>query len=141
MIWANLNCPYTHNLNNPRIFDLEERLVDFASEVIKVITKMPYDRVTKHLGDQLLRAGTSAALNYGEALAAESRRDFVHKLKIVLKELKESMVAIKVLTRTSYLGQDEVINKECDELIAIFTKSIVTAKRNLQNKESDNESK
>ena len=76
-------------------FDLEDRLITFASMAIAWTHSLPADRVGNHLGQQLLRSGTSPALNYGEALSAESRKDFIHKLKVVLKELRETLVCIK----------------------------------------------
>ena len=112
-------------------FDLEDRLITFASKIIKQINDLPADRVGNHLGQQLLRSGTSPALNYGEALSAESRKDFIHKLKIVLKELRETLICIKILSKISYLKPDNEIGKECNELISIFVKSLGTAKRNL----------
>ena len=112
-------------------FDLEDRLITFASMIIACTHNLPADKVGNHLGQQLLRSGTSPALNYGEALSAESRKDFIHKLKIVLKELRETLICIKILSKISYLKPDNEIGKECNELISIFVKSLGTAKRNL----------
>jgi four helix bundle protein len=70
-------------------YDLEERLLEFAVRIIRVVENLPDNKVGNHLGGQLLRSGTSPALNYGEAQAAESRRDFIHKFKIILKELEK----------------------------------------------------
>ncbi len=86
-----------------------------------------------HLSGQLIRSGTSPALNYGEAQSAESRKDFIHKMKIVLKELRESLVCLKILHRSNlYISEDKLnrIINECDELISIFVKSIETAEKN-----------
>ena len=69
-------------------------------------------------------------MNYGEAMSAESRKDFIHKFKIVLKELRETMICIKILLKISYLNSDNQIGKECNELIAIFVKSLATAEEN-----------
>lgn len=112
-------------------YDLEERLIDFAALIIGIVNQLPADRVGNHLGGQLLRSGTSPALNYGEAIGAESRRDFVHKLKVVVKELKETFVCLKILVRISYLSADNPSLKECNELISIFVKSINTARKNM----------
>jgi four helix bundle protein len=112
-------------------YDLEERLISFATLIIQVVKQLPSDRVANHLGQQLLRSGTSAALNYGEALAAESRKDFIHKLKVVLKELNETKICLKILYMDSYLAHDHKVVKECAELIAIFSKSLTTAKKNM----------
>ena len=125
-------------MDTPRIYYLEERLVNFATAIVTVTKRLPYDAVTNHLGNQLLRSGTSCALNYGETMGAESRKDFIHKLRLVIKELRESMVTIKILTRTSYLKADDPIAKVCAELIAIFSKSIVTARNNSNSKQGAN---
>jgi len=115
-------------------FNLEERLIDFAVQIIDVVDALPKNPVCKHLGsNQLLRSGTSPALNYGEAQSAESRADFIHKVKIILKELRESFVCLKILKRKEYLPEDILlpILKEADELIAIFVRSHKTAKANM----------
>jgi four helix bundle protein len=112
--------------------ELENRLIDFSVIAIKLINKLPEDRVTNHLAGQLLRSSTSPTLNYGEALGAESKKDFVHKLGIVLKELRESYNCLRILCGASYLQADHSILKECNELISIFVKSIETTKRNME---------
>ena len=115
-------------------FNLQERLVDFAVQIIDVVDALPKNPVCKHLGsNQLLRSGTSPALNYGEAQSAESRADFIHKVKIILKELRESFVCLRILNRKKYLPENILlpILKEADELIAIFVKSYKTAKGNM----------
>ncbi|MCW5911468.1 MAG: four helix bundle protein [Cyclobacteriaceae bacterium] len=93
---------------------------------------LPEDRVTNHLCGQLLRSATSPALNYGEALGAESKKDFVHKLGVVLKELRESFNCLRILSGSGYLPEDHPVTKECNELISIFVKSIETTKRNMK---------
>jgi four helix bundle protein len=112
-----------------RKYDLEERLIEFAIKVISVVELLTDNRTSSHLGGQLLRSGTSPALNYGEAQAAESKKDFVHKLRIILKELRETSICLRILYRKS-LFSDLSILQESNELIAIFTKSISTAKSN-----------
>lgn len=112
-----------------RKYDLEQRLIDFAVLIIQTVENLPETRTSTHLGNQLLRSGTSPALNYGEAQAAESKRDFIHKFGIILKELRESLVCLKILKRISYLKNEEVLI-ECSELTAIFNKSIITARKN-----------
>ena len=77
-------------MDNPR--DLEDRLIDFAVRIINVIEALPNTKVGNHIGGQLLRSGTSPAPNYGEAQSAEFRRDFIHKMKIALKELRETLI-------------------------------------------------
>jgi four helix bundle protein len=82
-----------------RKYDLEERLLDFASAVVKLTEAMPSTRAANHVGGQLLRSGTSPLFNHGEAQAAESPNDFVHKMKICLKELRESQRALKLIKK------------------------------------------
>ncbi|MCJ8331848.1 MAG: four helix bundle protein [Lentisphaeria bacterium] len=117
-----------------RNFDLEDRLIDYGVRIIKLTESLPESRSGNHISKQLLRSGTSPAANYGEAQSAESRSDFVHKLKIALKELKESRIWLKMIMRAD-LQKPSMLNpllKETDELIAILFKSAETAKRNLK---------
>jgi four helix bundle protein len=110
--------------------NLEDRLINFAVMIVKIVKELPDDRVGNHLGGQLLRSGTSPSLNYGEALGAESRKDFLHKIGIVLKELRESLNCLKILSRIGYLKNDLAVT-ECNELISIFVKSAQTTKANM----------
>lgn len=118
--------------------DLEDRLIRFAIRVVKFAEQLPNSIVGIRLKDQIIRAATSAPLNYGEAQSAESRRDFVHKSKIVLKELRESNVALKMIEGLK-LSKDQVetseLLKEANELIAIFVTSVQTARKNDEIKE------
>ena len=109
---------------------LEERLINFAVLVIDVVNRLPDNRIGSHLGGQLQRSGTSPALNYGEALGAESRKDFIHKLGITLKELRESNNCLKILGQINYIKMNDPALIECNELISIFVKSITTSKKN-----------
>jgi four helix bundle protein len=121
------------NENKSKKFDLEERLIDFAVLIIEITESLNNTRAGNHISGQLVRSGTSPALHYGEAQSAESRNDFIHKLKILLKELRESLVALKIIKRVSLTKKLETVEKgisECNELISIFVKSIDTAKRN-----------
>jgi len=113
-------------MNKERKYDLNERLIDYGVLVIDVIRKLPNDRVGNHMGGQLLRSGTSPSLNYGEAQAAESKKDFIHKLKIGLKELRESINTITILERSGYIQVNGELRGETNELISIFVKSIQT---------------
>ncbi|MEO8588490.1 MAG: four helix bundle protein [Flavobacteriales bacterium] len=118
----------------PRKFDLEDRLVDFSVLMLKVADALPKTYAGQHLSGQLTRSGTSPALNYGEAQSGESRRDFIHKVKICLKELRESRVCLKIIDRAGLLMDKELLAKsmaECNELTAIFVKSVKTAEANL----------
>jgi len=111
--------------------DLEERLVDFAVRIICVVEAMPKSKAATHVSNQLIRSGTSAAPNYGEAQSAESRRDFVHKMKTGLKELRETMIWLKIIQRKPLCEPNKMdgIIRECDELISIFVKSVKTAEQ------------
>jgi four helix bundle protein len=109
---------------------LSDRLLDFAVEVIKITDALPNTVAGRHLGGQLVRAGTSCGSNYEEACGAESRSDFVHKMSIVLKELKESRFWLRLIRRAKMLDPkytDQMID-ECEQLCAIVAKSIITAK-------------
>ena len=109
---------------------LSERLLDFTVKMIKLVNSLPKTIVGRHIGGQILRSGTSPGSNYEEARGAESRADFIHKLGIVLKELKETRFWLKVIYRTKILASQDVepYIKECDELCAVIAKSIITAK-------------
>jgi four helix bundle protein len=116
-----------------RIFDLEERLIDFAVRIIAITESLPKTKVGNHIAGQLIRCGTSPAPNYGEAQSAESRSDFIHKMKICLKELRETKVWLKTIIRTNLIKPKSKIEPdiiENDELISIFMTSIKTAKQN-----------
>jgi four helix bundle protein len=113
----------------PKEYNLDARLLQFALRIIATIEGLPDTRVCNHLGGQLLRSGTSAALNYGEAQAAESHQDFIHKFKVILKELRESFMSLRILKAKSLLN-DVLLVDETEELIAIFVVSLRTAKRN-----------
>ena len=116
-----------------RKFDLEDRLIDFAVLIISITESLNNTKAGNHIAGQLVRSGTSPALQYGEAQSAESRNDFIHKLKILLKELRETLVALKIIKRVPLTKTIELVDKamiECNELISIFVKSIETAKKN-----------
>jgi len=114
-------------------FDLEERLVDFAARCIKVAESLPRSFAGQHLSGQLIRSGTSPALNYGEAQGAESRKDFVHKMRVCLKELRETRICLKITIRSNMLSEENLTSliQETNELISIFVTSIKTAKQNM----------
>ncbi len=115
-------------------FDLEERLISFSVLVVSISEQMPNNRAANHLSGQLLRSGTSVSLNYGEAQSGESRKDFIHKIKIVLKELRETYVCLKIIERTGLYETKTDIEKaklENNELISIFVRSVETAQNNL----------
>lgn len=110
--------------------ELEERLVIFAGMIINIINTLPSNKATNHLSRQLVRSGTAPALNYGEARSAVSLNDFIHKLQIVLKELRETHVCLRIIYNTNlYKNETDLLNalKECNELISIFVKSVQTS--------------
>ncbi|WP_286762639.1 MULTISPECIES: four helix bundle protein [Rhodopirellula] len=115
--------------------DLEDRLLDFATRVGKLVEALPETRLGRHIAGQLVRSGTSPAPNYAEACAAESKKDFVHKLGIALKELRESRTWVKLILKSEMLSDDRIkpLLDECIQLCNIIGKSVVTAKTNLQN--------
>ena len=116
--------------------ELEKRLIDFSSSIITLCKECRFDDLTYHLAKQIVRSGSSAALNYGEAQSAESRADFSHKLSLVLKELRETQVNLTILSESVTCNNPTRINhllKESKELIAIFQKSINTLKQKQQN--------
>ena len=111
--------------------ELADRLLDFAVRVIKLVGKLQKNNIGNHVGSQLLRCGTSPGANYEEARGAESTADFMHKLGIVLKELKESRFWLKVIYIVPLLKPEKLVPllEECEELIAIIAKSIFTARK------------
>jgi four helix bundle protein len=115
-----------------RKFDLEDRLVKFAIMILEVCELLPNTKAGHNLEHQLSRSGTAPALLYGEVQAAESRNDFIHKMKILLKELREARITLRIIEEKPLVIHDKVKStfKECNELIGIFTKSIVTAQQN-----------
>ncbi|MEI8243802.1 MAG: four helix bundle protein [bacterium] len=115
-------------------FDLQDRLIAFAVSSIRIGEALPKTPIGNHVRGQILRSGTSPAPNYGEAQSAESRMDFTHKLKIVLKELRETYVWLLII-RQAQLAQSvtalEALLQETNELIAIFVSSLKTATKSL----------
>ncbi len=119
-------------METPRKYDLEDRLVRFAVMTLNVCDVLPNSRAGSNLEHQLSKSGTAPALMYGEVQAAESQADFIHKMKCALKELRETRVNLRIIMEKPVAVHDciEVALRECNELIAIFTVSIATAKRN-----------
>ena len=116
-----------------RKFNLEGRLLEFASAVIDLSEKLPGTRAGNHVAGQILRSGTSPYPNHGEAEDAESREDFIHKLKICLKELRETRRWARLIKHKSWVEDDVTlvfVLGESDELIRIFFSSVQTAKKN-----------
>ncbi len=112
--------------------EMEDRFLDFAARVCAVVESLPDSKTGRHISGQLIRSGTSPAPNYAEACAAESRNDFIHKLGIALKELRETRIWLKLIVKTRCMKAEllDSMILECTELMNIIAKSIVTAKAN-----------
>ena len=125
-------------------FDLEDRLLEYAATVIRLVERIPRTQAGTHVAGQLLRSATSPLSNHGEAQAAESVEDFIHKLSICLKELKESRRWLRLIRRVPLLKPESQVNpvlEETEELIRIFSASIKTSKqRRLQKKRGNQNS-
>jgi four helix bundle protein len=115
-------------MSKPR--DLDERLLEYAARIIKLVEALPNTLAGKRIGDQLLRSGTSVGANYEEAQGAESRSDFVHKLQVSLKELRESNFWLRLLDKAETLPPAKLSDliEESNQLRAILSKSVATAK-------------
>jgi four helix bundle protein len=115
-----------------RRYDLEERLLEFSVRIIKIVEQLPNTRTGNHVAGQLLRSGTSPYPNHGEAQAAESPKDFIHKLRISLKELRETQRWLKLIERIPLIKKPILLSEmleETEELIKIFVTSIKTAEK------------
>ncbi len=113
--------------------ELETRLICFAVIIIEIANEIPNTIIGNNLTSQIGRSGTSCALNYGEAQAGESRKDFIHKIQIVSKELRETLVCLKILQLAKLYKSEKNMQKaleECNELVAIFVKSVKTSQKN-----------
>ena len=126
----------TSNVQHPMMikkkYDLEERLLEYAAKIIKLVEQLPNTKAGHHVASQLLKSGTSPYPNHGEAQAAESTRDFIHKLRICLKELRESYRWLKLIQRVPLLKNIKLLSymiDETDELIRIFVSSIKTSEK------------
>ena len=116
-----------------RKFDLEDRLVNYTCRMIDVVETLPNTRAGNYIAGQLIKSCNSPTFNYGEVQAAESKNDFIHKMRVVLKELKECRTALKIIREKEMIKPvNKLANifKETEELIAIIAKSISTAKNN-----------
>ena len=125
--------------NDSRIFDLEERLIDFAVRIIRTAESLPKTKAGNHIAGQLIRCGTSPAPNYGEAQSAESRSDFIHKMKVSLKELRETRIWLLMIVKANLIkptSKLEPLINENNELISIFVTSVKTAKQKEDKKTS-----
>lgn len=122
-----------YGVRRNRRYDLEERLLDFAVNVVEFTESLPNTRAGSHIAGRLLRCGTSPLSNHGEVEAAESRKDFLHKLRICLKELRETKRWLRLVSRLKKLGEPANLPaclNEVEELIRIFAASVKTAEKN-----------
>jgi four helix bundle protein len=119
---------YSHR----RRYDLEERLLEFAASIIQLVDSLPNSKAGNHIAGQLLRCGTSPLSNHGEVEAAESRKDFLHKLRICLKELRETKRWLRLVGRVKLTQESDLAAclRETEELIRIFVASARTAEKN-----------
>ncbi|OFX59260.1 MAG: four helix bundle protein [Bacteroidetes bacterium GWA2_30_7] len=117
-----------------RKFDLEDRLIKFAIRMMEISEKLPNTKAGNHISGQLVRSVSSPALNYGEVQAAESKADFAHKMKIILKELRETRICLKIIILKPLFANPNELQSdinESNELISIFAKSIKTVEKNI----------
>ena len=131
-------CPIANRewpMTKGREFDLQDRLIDYSVRIISLSEALPETKAGKHISSQILRSSTSPGPNYGEAQSAESVPDFVHKLKVALKELREREIWLKVIWRAEMITPASKLTpllKETEELIAILFTSVETAKKRTQ---------
>jgi four helix bundle protein len=116
---------------NKETITLSDRLLDFVVRVIKLAEALPKTPTSRHVGGEMVRACSSSGANYEEACGAESRSDFIHKMSIVLKELKETRFWLRVVHRAEMVESSRAnpLTDECEQLCAIIARSILTAKR------------
>lgn len=112
-----------------RPYDLEDRLLDYGARIIRLTRSLTEDYAQRHVGNQLLRSGTAPLSHHGEAQGAESNADFIHKLRLALKELRESDRWLKLISRAELISPEKLTSllDETDQLIRIFVTSITTA--------------
>jgi len=117
-------------------YDLEDRLIQFGAAVCRLSERLPPTALGKHVALQMIRSSTSPFANYGEVQGAESRRDFIHKLGICLKELRETRTWLKFMGEMNLCAEEPLRGaaRECDELLAIIASSIRTARSNGRNR-------
>jgi four helix bundle protein len=120
--------------NKQKYSNLEDRLVSFSVNIINLGYKLQKNPELKSITNQILRSGVAPALNYGEAMHAESKKDFVHKMKIALKELRETHIGLKIMyniNNAPFKEEISFLKEENNELLAIFVSSVKTAQQNM----------
>ena len=115
--------------------NLSERLLDFGASIIRLVKRLEKTYPGRHIGNQLMRSTTSSGANYEEACAAESKADFIHKMQVVLKELRESLYWLKLMKKSGIASNVDLqlSISEADELVRIVAKSVITAKARRKN--------
>ena len=119
--------------------EMKKRTKQFAIEIGHLVLLLEKNDINRNYSNQIIRSGTSPALNYGEAQSAESRKDFIHKIKIILKELRETLICLKIVQSAKLHDSGDKLfftMKENDELISIFVKTVETAQKNLNAEKS-----
>jgi four helix bundle protein len=114
--------------------ELQNRLIDFAIRIIRFCNGIPASREGNYVAGQMVRSGNSPAFNYGEACEAESKKDMIHKMKIILKELRETNIALTICMKADLhkdVNENQLLIKESDELISIFVASVRTLRKNM----------
>ena len=115
-------------------YNLEERLIDYSAQIISFAKQMEKDYISNYLHGQFVRSGLSTALNFAEGQSAESQKDYIHKMKIALKELRETRMSLRIIERTDLVQNKKPLQEllqENNELISIFVKSVSTASERL----------
>jgi four helix bundle protein len=108
----------------------DERYLAFGAAVLRFLPQLPANRVGAHVGDQLFRSATSVGAHLQEARAAESRADFIHKMTMALKEMREAKYWLELIGKANVLGSETLsgLLQESDKFVAILTRSVITAK-------------
>lgn len=135
VFWVLISMKKEHFYSN-----LEDRLISFSVRIVDLAYRLQMKPELKSITNQILKSGISPALNYGEAMHAESKRDFVHKMKIALKELRETHISLKILYNIGRVPfKDEItsLKEENNELLAIFVSSVKTAQQNMLKQQND----
>ena len=135
VFWVLISMKKEHFYSN-----LEDRLISFSVKIIDLAYRLQMKPELKSITNQILKSGISPALNYGEAMHAESKKDFVHKMKIALKELRETHISLKILYNIGRVPfKDEItsLKQENSELLAIFVSSVKTAQQNMLQRKND----
>lgn len=117
--------------------EIESRLIELTVGINEMTTKLKPGTLSNHLSDQIIRSSSSAALNYGEVQSAESRKDFIHKNSLVLKELRETLIGLRIRHKSNSANDSQELSElmgECNHLTAIFQKTVSTSKSNMPRK-------